>query len=72
MNKKLKNKENVGNDTIHSVMPRIDHFICEHGYKYECWNDDILTEITNDGYIKFYILDFDTNRNYLTTILYGT
>ena len=46
------------NGVLADVMPRIDNFKCEHGYLYECWDEDILTEITDKGYVKFYILDY--------------
>lgn len=56
MSKEDKNTDKVGNDTIHSVMPRIDHFIDKDGYMYECWDESIIIKITSNGYLEFSIL----------------
>ena len=62
-------KDKTDKCTIYSVMPRIKQFVCEHGYIYDTFSDEILIEIV-DGYTRYYVIDCDYKRNYLKPELY--
>lgn len=67
---KKSNKKEPKQCTLHSVIPRIKQFKCEHGYIYDTFSDEILIEIV-DGYTRYYVIDYGYERNYLTPELYG-
>jgi len=56
---------------IDSVMPRIKHFVCEHGYTYD--EHECMVNIgIHNGYTYYYFTDRDTGEvTELTPVLYG-
>ncbi len=56
---------------IASVMPRIKHFVCEHGYTYD--EHEYMVNIgIHNGYTYYYFTDRNTGEvTELTPVLYG-
>lgn len=52
---------------IGDVIPRISHFISEIGQEYQADDEAVLCEI-KDGNLRFYELDYDFERKYLTPV----